>query len=60
MVKTNRFSIVSSQKPLERMLQLIRFKRPSVVDNSMKAIFGRVHISTEKKEKVVEQEKHLE
>lgn len=59
-IKTNLFSVVSYEKPLEKMLQIIKFKKSTHLENKMKAVFGKFHMSKETKEKMAEQERKME
>lgn len=59
MVKTNRLSIASFEKPLEKMLRLIKFKKLAPIEAKMKSIFGKFHMSSEKKTKMEEYDRRL-
>ena len=59
MLKTNTFSVVSFERPLEGMLKIIRFKKPSALEAKMKAVFGKFHASREQRERMLEHERKM-
>lgn len=60
MLRTNTFSVLSYEKPMEGMLKIISFRKPTALEAKMKALFGQFHASTQQKQRMQEHQRNIE
>lgn len=60
MLRTNTFSVISYEKPLEGVLRAINFRKPTALDARMKALFGKFHASKRQRERMQEHQRNIE